>query len=172
MDQQSYGESSEVTWQLGETTVYGTVVRPFGPGPFPAVVMIAGSGPTDRDWNSPLLPGSNGSARLLAEALAQAGIASLRYDKRGIGAHARETLPLLIGKMNMQSFVDEFAGAVGVMASQEYVRPDRIFALANSEGTLHALMCNLLRMLVICPLIVFSLSTNFSAMAAFDSPSA
>lgn len=139
IDQDSYGESSEVTWPLDETTLYGTWVRPSGPGPFPAVVMVAGSGPTDRDWNSPLLPGSNGSARLLAEALARAGIASLRYDKRGSGPHARENVPLMIGKVSMQSFADELAGAVRVVASQNYVRPDRIFALANSEGNLHAL---------------------------------
>ena len=139
MNQQVHAENQEINWQLGETMVYGTVVRPSGPGPFPAVVMVAGSGPTDRDWNSPLLPGSNGSARLLAEALAQAGIASLRYDKRGIGTHARETLPLMIGKVSMQSFADEFAGAVRLLASQEYVHADKIFALANSEGTLHAL---------------------------------
>ncbi len=139
MNQNSYGESSEVNWQLGETTVYGTVVRPIGPGPFPAVVMMAGSGPTDRDWNSPLLPGSNGSARLLAEALARTGIASLRYDKLGSGPHARENVPLLIGKVSMQSFVDELAGSVRTLASQEYVRDDQIFALGNSEGTLHVL---------------------------------
>jgi len=138
-DQDSYGESSEVNWQLGSTTVYGTLVRPFGPGPFPAVVMVAGSGPTDRDWNSPLLPGSNGSARLIAEAFAWAGIASLRYDKRGIGPHARENMHLLVGKVSMQSFADELSGAVRTIASQVYVRGDRIFALANSEGTLHAL---------------------------------
>lgn len=138
-DQDLYGESSEVNWQLDSTTVYGTLVRPSGPGPFPAVVMVAGSGPTDRDWNSPLLPGPNGSARLLAEELARTGIASLRYDKRASGPHARENLPLLIGKMSMQSHVDELAGAVRVLASQAYVRPDRIFALANSEGTLHVL---------------------------------
>ena len=138
-DQDSYGESSEVTWQLDSTTVYGTVVRPIGPGPFPAVVMVAGSGPTDRDWNSPLLPGSNGSARLIAEALAQAGIASLRYDKRASGPHVHENMPALMGKLSMQSHVDELAGAVRTLASQPYVRDDRIFALANSEGTLHAL---------------------------------
>jgi len=138
-DQDVYGESSEVTWPMGETTMYGTLVRPSGPGPFPAVVMVAGSGPTDRDWNSPLLLGTNGSARLLAEALARAGIASLRYDKRASGPHARENVPLLIGKLSMQSFADELAGAVRIMASQEYVRSGRIFALANSEGTLHAL---------------------------------
>jgi alpha-beta hydrolase superfamily lysophospholipase len=139
MNQDSYGESLEVNWPMGETTVYGTVVRPSGSGPFPAVVMVAGSGPTDRDWNSPLLPGTNGSARLLAEALARAGIASLRYDKRASGSHARENVPLLIGKMSMQSHVDELAGAVCIMASQAYTRTGRIFALANSEGTLHAL---------------------------------
>src|SRR5258706_6081625 len=138
-DQDLYGESSEVTWQLGSTTVYGTLVRPFGPGPFPAVVMVAGSGPTDRDWNSPLLPGTNGSARLIAEALARAGIASLGYDKRASGPHARENVPLLIGKLSMQSHVDELAGAVRTIASQEYTHSGRIFALANSEGTLHAL---------------------------------
>ena len=138
-DQNAYGESSEVTWQLDSTTMYGTLVRPVGPGPFPAVVMVAGSGPTDRDWNSPLLPGSNGSARLLAEALARAGIASLRYDKRASGPHARENMQVLIGKMSMQSHVDELAGAVRTLASQAYVRHGRIFALANSEGTLHAL---------------------------------
>src|SRR5450631_1126397 len=138
-NQDLYGESLEVSWPLDATTMYGTLVRPPGPGPFPAVVMVAGSGPTDRDWNSPLLPGTNGSARLLAEALARAEIASLRYDKRASGPHAHENVPLLIGKMSMQSHVDELAGAVRVLASQAYVRSGRIFALANSEGTLHAL---------------------------------
>jgi len=137
--QDASGESSEVTWQLGATTVHGTVVRPCGPGPFPVVVMVAGSGPTDRDWNSPLLPGSNGSARLLAEALARAGIASLRYDKRASGPHAHENMQALIGKLSMHSHVDELAGAVRTMASQAYVRDGRIFALTNSEGALHAL---------------------------------
>jgi len=101
--------------------------------------MVAGSGPTDRDWNSPLLPGSNGSARLIAEALARAGIASLRYDKRVAGPYARENVPTVIGKLSMQSHVDELAGAVRAMASQAYVHDGRIFALTSSEGALHAL---------------------------------
>jgi pimeloyl-ACP methyl ester carboxylesterase len=135
----SFGESLEVSWPLGTTTVYGTVVRPSGPGPFPGVVLVAGSGPTDRDWNSPLLPGPNGSGRLLAEMLGRAGIASLRYDKRASGPHVRETIPQLIGKITMQSHVDELAGAVRTLAAEGWVRDDRIFALGNSEGTLHAL---------------------------------
>lgn len=133
------GESSELNWQLGPTTMYGTLVKPLGDGPFPAVVMVAGSGPTDRDWDSPLLPGTNGSARLLAEELACAGIASLRYDKRASGPHVRENLPALIGKISITSHVDELAGAVRVLADQSFVRNHRTFALANSEGTLHAM---------------------------------
>lgn len=100
---------------------------------------MAGSGPTDRDWNSPLLPGTNGSGRLLAEALGRAGFASLRYDKRASGPHVRETIPLLIGALTMQSHVDELAGAIRTLAEQPGTRRDRIFALGNSEGTLHAL---------------------------------
>ncbi len=133
------GESSEVSWPLDSTTIDGTLVRPRGPGPFPAVVMVAGSGPTDCDWNSPLLPGSNGSGCLIAEALARAGFASLRYDKRVVGRHARENLQALIGRLSMQSHVDELAGAVRTLASQAYLRDRRIVVLANSEGTLHAL---------------------------------
>jgi uncharacterized protein len=132
-------ESFEVSWPLDETTVFATLVRPAGLGPFPAVVMVAGSGPTDRDWNTPLLPGSNGSARLLAEALARAGIASLRYDKRPSGAHMMENMPPLIGRISMQSHLDELAGAVHMIAGQDYIRQDRLFALTNSEGALHAL---------------------------------
>jgi uncharacterized protein len=131
-------KSMEVSWPLGPTTVYATVVKPEGTGPFPGVVLVAGSGPTDRDWNSPLLPGSNGSGRLLAEVLGRAGFASLRYDKRASGPHVRETLPFLIGAMSMQSHVDELAGAVRTLAEQPGIRRDRIFALGNSEGTLHA----------------------------------
>src|SRR6478672_1653499 len=105
-DQGSSGESIEITRPLDSTTMYGTLVRPAGSGPFPAVVLVAGSGPTDRDWNSPLLPGTNGSGRLLAEALADAGYASLRYDKRVVGPHARENQQALFGKISMQSHLD------------------------------------------------------------------
>jgi pimeloyl-ACP methyl ester carboxylesterase len=45
----------------------------------------------------------------------------------------------LIGKLSMQSHVDELAGAVHTIANQAYVRDGRIFALTNSEGALHAL---------------------------------
>jgi pimeloyl-ACP methyl ester carboxylesterase len=132
-------DGTELSWSLGATAVYATLVKPLGSGPFPAVVMVAGSGPTDRDWNSPLLPGTNGSARLLANVLAKAGIASLRYDKRASGPHARENMPALIGRMSMQSHSEEVASAVQMLVARDDIRSEKIFALTNSEGALHAL---------------------------------
>ena len=139
LDQRSSGDGTLVTWQVDETTMEGTLVVPSGDGPFPAVVMVAGSGPTDRDWNTPLLIGTNGSARLLAEAFARAGLASLRYDKRASGPRAREVVMAMIGRVSMQSHLDELAAAVRHLASDPRVRRDRIFIVGNSEGTLHAI---------------------------------
>jgi len=131
--------SAEVTWQLDGITMHGSIVRPDGDGPFPAVVLVAGSGPTDRDWCSPLLPGTNGSGRLFAEALADAGIASLRYDKRASGPRAIENVTKLIGKVSMRSHLDELVAAVGVLVAQDFVDAARIVGFGNSEGTLHVL---------------------------------
>ena len=66
--------------------VFGTLELPAARAPVPVVLIIAGSGPTDRNGNSPALPGANNSLKMLADGLAAQGIASLRYDKRGIAA--------------------------------------------------------------------------------------
>ena len=77
-------EPSNLVTQTG--TIYGTLELPAATFPVPVVLIIAGSGPTDRDGNSKALPGSNNSLKLLASELASRGIASVRYDKRGIAA--------------------------------------------------------------------------------------
>lgn len=128
--------SAEPSWQVGEATIAGTLLRPGPQSSGAGVVFAAGSGPTDRDWNSPLLSGTNGSGKLLAEALAAAGIASLRYDKSVSGSQAAANITAL-GGLTMQHHTDEFAGAVRVLAEEPSV--DRIFGLGNSEGTLHVL---------------------------------
>jgi pimeloyl-ACP methyl ester carboxylesterase len=61
----------------------GTLDLPEGHGPFPVVILIAGSGPTDRDGNQPRL--KLDSLKQLGHALARRGFAVLRYDGRGIG---------------------------------------------------------------------------------------
>ena len=79
-------EDSAVTLTSGSITLYGTLELPARSFPVPVALIIAGSGPTDRNGNSRILPGANNSLRYLARGLAERGIASLRYDKRGIGA--------------------------------------------------------------------------------------
>jgi hypothetical protein len=66
----------------------GTLLTPPGEGPWPVTLILAGSGPTDRDGNLTQFPGGNNSLRQLAEALAAEGVASLRVDKRGVGGSA------------------------------------------------------------------------------------
>ncbi|MDJ0337048.1 alpha/beta hydrolase [Cryobacterium sp. PH31-O1] len=131
--------SFDLTWTLDGITMEGTLVCPAGDGPFSAVVLVAGSGTTDRDWCSPLVPGSNGSGRLIAEAFADAGIASLRYDKRASGIHAMENAEKLIGRMSMQSHLNELVAAIATLSQQACVDTSRIFGLGHSEGTLHVL---------------------------------
>ena len=129
----------EITWDIGDTIVAATLTLPEGDGPFPAVIMIAGSGPTDRDWNSPLLPGTNGSAALFADALTRAGYATLRYDKRVSGPNLASNVVKMIGEISLESHLEEVASGVAQLADHEQVDANRIFALANSEGTVHAM---------------------------------
>jgi len=131
-------ENREVTWKVLGIPVYGTITAPAGNETRGTVIFVAGSGPTDRDWCSPLLPGTKGSARLLAETLANQGFVTLRYDKLASGPHARENVPAFSGKLSMQTHLDELAGAVETIVSGKNVDRNNLFVLANSEGTIHA----------------------------------
>ena len=65
-------------------TIHGSLLAPLAATRGPVVLLVSGSGPTDRDGNQPRL--RNDSLKQLAAALAAKGVATLRYDKRGIGA--------------------------------------------------------------------------------------
>jgi pimeloyl-ACP methyl ester carboxylesterase len=123
----------EVSFEAAGATVYGTLARPEGAGKHAAVLLIAGSGPTDRDWNNPLMPGTNGSAKLLAQELANHGVVTLRYDKRGTGATAApETV-------TMADYLAEQQGALDLLRGRDFVDPARVFVAGHSEGAIHAL---------------------------------
>ena len=132
--------SENVRWKIDDTTVYGTVTRPRDlDGRLPAVLFIAGSGPTNRDWVSPLLKGTNGSGEILAETIADQGYVTLRFDKRTTGRNALFNVMKMIGQISMASHVAEVAGGVDLLASREDVDPHRIYVLTNSEGAIHAM---------------------------------
>ncbi len=139
MPASSNNHTEQVSWKVDDIDVEATLTRPNGAGPFPAITMVAGSGPTDRDWNSPLIPGSNGSAALLARVLTDQNFITLRYDKRASGPHVRENMPRMLGKISMQSHREELAGGVRLLAARPDVDPERLFALTSSEGCIHAL---------------------------------
>ncbi|MFG1461148.1 MAG: hypothetical protein AAE987_07210 [Thermoplasmataceae archaeon] len=130
--------SREISWKVLDIDIFGTLTYPDDGLSHPGIVMVAGSGPTDRDWCSPLLPGKNGSGKLLAETLAGEGYAIIRYDKMASGPHVRENLPKFAGKASMETHLQELAGAVSALASQTNVIKEKIYALTNSEGGIHA----------------------------------
>lgn len=96
------------------------------------VLIVAGSGPTDRDGNSGLLPAKNNSLLMLAAGLAENGIASLRYDKRGVGdsfAAMVEQSELRIG-----TYAGDVAAWVRLLKADG--RFDHVVVLGHSEGSL------------------------------------
>ncbi|PPD57853.1 alpha/beta hydrolase family protein [Dehalogenimonas etheniformans] len=132
-------KSEDIFWKIGETTIGATLTLPDEPGKSVGIVFVAGSGPTDRNWESPLLPGNNGSARLLAERLTAEGYVTLRYDKRVTGSYAKDNMAHLAGKISMESHFEELKSAVSQLIDRPELAPESIYVLTNSEGALHAL---------------------------------
>jgi uncharacterized protein len=111
-------------WQLP-----GTLTLPNGPGPFPAVVLVHGSGPNDRDEGL----GPNKVFKDLAWGLASRGIAVLRYDKR-TRVHGKEMMARADGFTVNEEVVDDARSAVALLAGQPEVQSKRIFVLGHSLG--------------------------------------
>lgn len=105
----------------------GTLVVPKGSGPFPAVLLVVGSGALDRDETI----GPNKPFRDIAEGLAAAGIASLRYDKRSHVYGAR-----MAGKNITvdEAVTDDAVAALQLLAKQTSIDPGRLFVLGHSLG--------------------------------------
>jgi uncharacterized protein len=115
----------------------GTLLMPQASGSVPGVVIVAGSGPTDRDGNQ---RGGlrTDSYKLLAQGLAAEGIASLRYDKRGIAASAPAMLGMREDDFTIRNFVDDAALLAKWLAKQEGIGP--VILMGHSEGAMISLM--------------------------------
>jgi uncharacterized protein len=121
-------------WQLvtGTGVLRGTLLVPADTGRMPVVLIHPGSGPTDRDGNSPLLPGKNNSLRLLAEGLVARGIASLRIDKRGVAGSAAAASAE--SDVRVETFVADAVGWLDLLERDH--RFGSVVALGHSEGAL------------------------------------
>jgi alpha/beta superfamily hydrolase len=115
----------------GGITLAGTLTWPEGAGPFKAVVLIAGSGPLNRDEE--LL--NHRPFAVLSDALTQAGVATLRYDKRGVGAsggdYATATSP---------DFAADARAAATWLRGQSHAAVSSIGLVGHSEGGMLAPM--------------------------------
>jgi len=121
----------EVSFTHDSITLAGTLSLPDGSGPFPAIVLVSGSGPQNRDEE---IVGFRPFA-LIADSLSRAGVAVLRYDDRGIGKST--------GKFTTAT-TDDFAAdaeaALRYLRSRADIRAAQVGLLGHSEGGLVAAM--------------------------------
>lgn len=115
----------------GEPPLAGTLTLPDGPGPVPAVLLAPGSGPVDRD--SDHRRARFGVTRELAHALPGGGLASLRYDKRGVGGSPGDWR-----RAGFTDNADDLVRALAVLAARPEVDGDRVLLAGHSEGALLA----------------------------------
>lgn len=117
------------TSQAAEHTLAGTLTLPEGDGPFPAAVLITGSGPQDRDetifGHRPFL--------VIADDLTQRGIAVLRYDDRGFGESTGD-----FNGATHEDFADDARAAVAFLRSDPRIDPNGIGLIGHSEGGIAA----------------------------------
>jgi len=116
--------------QPANVRIAGTLTLPKGKGPFPAVLLIAGSGPLDRDetvyFHKPFL--------VLADHLTRKGIAVLRTDKRGVGKTTGEKPIGDYSETTILDLADDALAGVEYLKSRKEIDPKRIGLLGHSEG--------------------------------------
>jgi pimeloyl-ACP methyl ester carboxylesterase len=126
------GELVELATPAG--SLHGTIDLPPGKGPWPVVLLHAGSGPTDRDGNSVLT--KNNSLKYLGRALAARGVAVLRIDKLGVGGSAK--IPLKEEDARLERYAADVTAWVKLLRADG--RFTKVGIVGHSEGALIGLL--------------------------------
>ena len=120
-----------LTFLSGGHTLAGTLTFPSTSAPVAGAVLVSGSGPIDRDSN--MKRAQIDVMRQVAEHLASQGIASLRYDKRGVGDSE--------GDYKATGFyenVEDARAAVAALRARPEIDAESVFIVGHSEGALIA----------------------------------
>ncbi|ROO33144.1 hypothetical protein SAMN03159376_02439 [Pseudomonas sp. NFACC09-4] len=122
-----------ISLDTGNGELFGTLLLPKADTPVPVVLIISGSGPTDRDGNNPE-GGRNDSLKRLAWVLARHNIASVRYDKRGVAASLAATADER--NLSVEAYVADAVAWSRKLAADPRLGP--LVLLGHSEGALIA----------------------------------
>ncbi|WP_426486364.1 alpha/beta hydrolase [Flavobacterium sp. 2] len=123
-------KETNVTLKINIDQLYGTLTFPDVTKKCPVALIIAGSGPTDRNGNNPMM--KNNSLKMLAEALAKNGIASLRYDKRGIG-ESKASAPTE-SALVFENYTEDAKSWINFLKQDK--RFSQLIVIGHSEGSL------------------------------------
>jgi pimeloyl-ACP methyl ester carboxylesterase len=125
--------SADLTLSTPTGTLAGTLELPAAAsGAVPVVLILADAGPTDRDGNTTVLPGKNDVLKQLALSIAARGVASLRYDKRGVGASAAAKASET--DLRFDTYVDDAVAWIGELRAQK--RFSRVVVAGHGVGSL------------------------------------
>ncbi|MBK9255641.1 MAG: alpha/beta hydrolase [Saprospiraceae bacterium] len=122
--------STTVFIEVDDAKIFGTLNVPESETAVPVVLIISGSGPTDRDGNNASM--KNNSLKMWADTLATQGIASLRYDKRGIGESIFQNLSE--EELRIEHFMDDAKSWITMLRKDN--RFSKVIVAGHSEGSL------------------------------------
>jgi pimeloyl-ACP methyl ester carboxylesterase len=123
-------QEEPITLKTATGEIFGTLSMPAKIKKSTVVLIIAGSGPTDRNGNQP--SGDNNSLKFIANELNKNDIASIRFDKRGI-AKSEEAMREE-GELRFETYVNDVKEWVNLIAKDK--RFDKIIIAGHSEGSL------------------------------------
>lgn len=124
------GPGEVVVLETEKGALEGTLLIPAEITAPPVALIIAGSGPTDRDGNNAQM--KTNTLKMLAEALHDSGIATLRYDKRGIGQSSGAALAE--EDLRFENLIDDVKGWIAFLEKQDGF--DDLVVIGHSQGSL------------------------------------
>ena len=123
--------TAEVILETSTGNIYGAITIPKHVFNSPLVIIIADSGPIDRDCNSPLGLQTN-AYKMLAESLANNGIATLRFDKRGVGKS--KSAVKSESELRFETYIDDVVAWISLLKADPRIA--NIILLGHGEGSL------------------------------------